>query len=321
MPFEATAPNRILPDFGKASLKGVHAEITRFNHRLRDTGLFEDEALARLIDSHPRDQLTICTMQPNPPATERWIAGDAHDLDGAALVQAVKTGALWVSPRRIMALNTTYGAMFRRLMAEYAEATGDHITSAEAGLILSSPKMGIYFHVDPAETMLWHIRGHKQIRVYPPREDYVTEAALEAILLKENLSDLPFHDGMEADCTAVEMAPGDAVAWPQHSPHRVLNGDDMNVSMSIEYSTVNSLLTNGVFYMNGRLNRMLGKRFVSRGTPNALKPAYLMASKALKTLMPPKNNIEAQHKRCFDVDLSAPGCVRWRDGMAPYWAS
>ena len=52
----------------------------------------------------------------------------------------------------------------------------------------------------------------------------------------------------------------------------------------------------------------------------ALAPAYLLAAKALKTWAPPANNVERAHVRRFDVDLSAPGCIRWREGMAPDWA-
>ncbi len=298
----------------------VRSEIVRFNHRLAETGLFEDEALAKLLDSHPREDMTICTMRPNPPAAERWIAGEAKNVSGGDILQAIKTGHLWVSPRRVMTVNPVYASLFRRLMDEFAQATGTTMTSSDGSLLLSSPNMGIFFHVDPAETMLWHIRGHKTLYVYPPREDFVTEEALEAILLKENLSDLPYHPDMEPAVAAVSLAPGEAVSWPMHSPHRVHNGPDFNASISIEYSTPRSILTNGVFYLNGRLRRMTGARLKSRGTPDALKPAYLLAAKTLKTVAPLKSTIESRHERRFDIDLSQPNCIAWRANK-PDWAA
>ena len=212
-----------------------------------------------------------------------------------------------------------YAALFSRLMGEFAKATQAAVTNANGAILLSSANRGIFFHVDPANTMLWHIRGHKTIKLYPPREDFVTEAALEAILLKENLSDLPYRPEMEAQAESVALSPSEAVAWPQHSPHRVLNGDDFNVSISIEYSTPRSILTNGVYYLNARLRRMLGLNPVSRNTPEFLKPAYLMGAKALKIMAPLKNTIEASHIRQFDVDLTADRCINWR-GTPPDWA-
>lgn len=312
--------DRILPPLSADQKSRVRKEILRFNHRLEDTGLFTDAALARLIDEHPRDQVTICTMQPNPPAEEPWIAGEAADLDGAALVEAARTGALWVSPRSAMTRNPRYKVVFDQLMGEFSKETGLPVLTADAAVLISSPRMGIFFHVDPAETMLWHIRGHKTIHVYPPRQDIVTEAALEAILLKENLSDLPWDPAFEAQGVAEALEPGQAAFWPQHSPHRVVNGDDLNVSISVEFSSPQSMLTNSVFYTHGRLRRTVGWAPASRGPAQALAPAYLLAAKALKTLAPPTANAERAHVRRFDVDLSAPGCVRWRDGLAPPWA-
>lgn len=37
----------------------------------------------------------------------------------------------------------------------------------------------------------------------------------------------------------------------------------------------------------------------------------------IKALAPPKNNVERAHVRMFDVDLSAPWCIRWRPGCEP----
>jgi hypothetical protein len=306
-----------LIDFQAGDARKAKAEIVRFNHRLAETGLFTDEALARLIDEFPRDQVTICTMKENPPPDERWIAGDSGGLSGAELVEAARRGQLWVSPRSAMTKHPKYRAVFDKLMAEFAKETGMKVLTADAAVLISSAKMGIFFHVDPAETMLWHVRGTKTMYVYPPKQDYVTEASLEAILLKETLSDLPYDTAMESDVVKVKLEAGEGVSWPIHSPHRVVNGDDLNVSVSVEFSTPRSMLTNGVFYTNGRLRRTLGLNFQSRGMPEMMKPAYWAIAKAWKMVAPPKHNFEASHTRQFDVDLSAPGCIRWKPGFGP----
>ncbi|MFZ4605972.1 MAG: hypothetical protein ACOYM5_06905 [Caulobacter sp.] len=312
--------DRILPPLSTDQKKIVRKEILRFNHRLEQTGLFTDAALATLLDEHPRDEVTICTMRPNPPADETWIAGEAHGLSGEELVAAARTGALWVSPRSAMTKNPLYKVVFDQLMGEFSKETGLPHLSADAAVLISSPNMGIFFHVDPAETMLWHVRGHKTVHVYPPREDIVTEAAMEAILLKETLSDLPWKASFADHGLPVPLKPGQAAFWPHHSPHRVVNGDDLNVSISVEFSSPQSILTNSVFYTHGRMRRALGWAPKSRGVMQALAPASLLLARALKTWAPPAHNVERSPVRRFDVDLSAPGCVRWREGMAPDWA-
>lgn len=295
----------------------LNKDIVQFNHRLAETGLFEDEALARLLDTHPRENMTICTMRENPPPGERWVAGDADNLDGGQLLEAVKRGSLWVSPRGVMTCNAEYRDVFRKLMDEFSEQSRQRIITADGSMLISGPNMGIFMHVDVVDTMLWHIRGQKTLHVYPAREDIVTEDALEAILLKETLSDLPYRADMEADVVSLSLEPGQAVAWPLHSPHRVVNADCLNVSVSIEYTTVNSILANGSFYVNGRLRRALGWAPRSRSLPAAVRPAYALVAKTLKTIAPLKGTVEQAHERLFDVDLSAPGCIAWRGGQSP----
>lgn len=307
----------LISGLGPDAAERAGREILRFNQRLADSELFSDAALARLLDDHPRDEMTICTMSPNPAPDELWIAGEARGLSGAELLEAVKHGRLWISPRNAMNTHPAYRPVLDRLIAEFSAATGVRVLTAEGSVLISSPRMGVFVHVDMAETMLWHLRGSKTIHIYPAQEEHVAEQALEAILLKETLSDLPYSPRMEAGVRAVELAPGEAVHWPLHSPHRVTNGEDLNVSVSFEFSSPRSVLENGVLYTNGVLRRRLGLSPVSRTTPQILKPAYWAAAKMLKTLAPPRINVLRDHARRFDVDLSAPGCVRWREGQEP----
>ena len=296
--------------------KLAHREgIVVFQHHLANAGLFSDDALARLIDAHPRAMLDVCTMRPNPPADEPWIAGDPGALTGAQLVEAVNRGALWVSLRQGM--NVHAQPVLDAMMGAFARQSGDKVLSTKASILISGPRMGIFFHVDTAETMLWHVRGHKTMLVYPPTEDFITEAALEAILHKETLSDAPWRPDMEAHARRVPLSPGQAAHWELNAPHRVLNGPDLNVSVSIEYATPRSRVVNGTYWFNGFLRRRFGLELSSRGLPEALKPLWWAAAKVAQRVAPPRANVECAHVRQFDVDLSRPDAIRWRPGFGP----
>ncbi len=285
-------------------------------HRLAETGLFTDEALARLIDRHPRELIDVLTMKRNPPPDERWIAGEAKGMSGKDLMEAVRRGRLWLNLRRAMSADVEYRAVFEPLLAEFAKETRSTILSAVGGILISSPRCGIFYHCDPTETMLWHVRGKKTIYLYPPDDTHLPEQAYEAAILKETLNDLPYRPEFEAGAKPVVLEPGMAATWPLHGPHRVVNHDSLNVSVTIEYSTARSKLANGVFFTNGVLRRKLGLNPRSRTVPTVLKPAYWLASKLLQRLVPlpdaPRN-----HVRAFDVDLKAPDCIAWRPGLEP----
>lgn len=292
--------------------------IVRFRHRLEDTGLFTDEALAQLIDEQPRDRFDVLTMRKNPPGGERWTAGEAGGLSGAEIIEAVRTGALWVSCRRAMDLHPRYKPVFEQMIADHAQALGVRVLSASASVLISGPQMGIFFHADAADTMLWHLRGTKTMLVYPATEGFIPERAMEDILLKENLSDAPYDEAMDAAADRIVFQPGEAAAWPLHAPHRVLNGDCLNVSISVEYTTVQSALTNGAFYTKGWLRRRLGLDLgSSRATPEAMKPLYWLASKPLRVLERFRKTVEKAHPRCFDIDPTQPDNIRWRPGYGP----
>lgn len=297
--------------------KAAHRDgIVTFRHGLADTGLFTDESLARMIDSHPRAMLDVLTMHRNPPPNERWIAGDPGELTGTELVEAVRRGSLWLSLRQGM--NVHAQPTLDRAMGEFAGQSGAEVKSAKASILISGPDMGIFFHVDTAETMLWHVRGHKTMLVYPPTEAFCPESALEAILHKETLSDAPWRPEMEAHVRRVPLGPGEAAHWELNAPHRVLNGPDLNVSVSIEYATPRSRVVNGTYWFNGWLRRRLGVNLSSRRTPEALRPLWWAAAKAAQRLAPPPAaNVERAHERQFDVDLSRPDAIRWRPGHAP----
>ncbi len=291
-------------------------EVVRFRHRLADSGLFTDEALAVLLDEHPREALDVLTMRRDPPPDQPWIAGSAGTLSGAEVLEAVRRGAVWVNARLAMSRHPRYRALFRRLVGEFSGAIGRPVIRPGASILVSGPRMGIFLHVDASETTLWQVRGTKAVHLYPAGDDGLPEPVLEELLLKEAFSVAPHRPEMEAAARAFTVAPGEGLAWPLHSPHRVVNGADLSVSVACEYSTVRSLLTNGVFYVNGRLRRTTGVGLRSRGVPLGLAPLHWAAAKVLR-LAAPQRRAEPAQPIQFDLDLAAPDCIRWREGFGP----
>ena len=116
---------------------------------------------------------------------------------------------------------------------------------------------------------------------------------------------------LEEGATVVTLAPGDGVTWPLHWPHHVRNADSFNVSVSIEYSTLESVLTNGTYVTNGLIRRWTGWNVSTRRTPAALRPLYFAASRLLRRFGP-KADAPRAYPRRFDVNLAAPHCVQWR---------
>lgn len=302
----------LLPDLTPAQRRRAGREILKFHHRLEETGLFSDAALARLIDETPRDRLSVRTS--SALAAEAWITGEARDKTGVELVAAARKGRLWIMIPA--GGNIRYGRVFARLMDEFAHAMGLKVLDAEAEVVIASPRMGAGFHVDSAETMVLHVRGLETIQVHPPGGPHLGERKLEAILRDEAPADLPAHRGLDEGATPVVLQAGEAAWWPLHSPHRAVNGEGLNVSVNVTFASPRSLRLNGVVYTNGFLRRRLGLHPVSSRTPGVLQPAYLAAARFLQSLKP-HHDAAPQPAPRFEVDLDAPGCIRWRKGERP----
>jgi hypothetical protein len=302
----------LLPDLSPAQRRRAGRDILKFRHRLDETGLFSDAALARLIDETPRERLSVRTT--GAPAAEAWIAGEARDKTGAELVAAARKGRLWIVVPA--SGNIRYGRVFARLMDEFAQAMDLKVLDAEAEVVIASPRMDAAFHVDSAETMVLHVRGLETVQVHTPGGPHLGDPQLEAILREEAPADLPADRSLDEGATPVVLQAGEAAWWPLHSPHRAVNGEGLNVSVNVTFASPRSRRLNGVVYTNGFLRRRLGLKPVSSRTPGLLQPAYLAAAQLLQSLKP-HHDVAPRPTPRFEVDLDAPGCIRWRKGERP----
>lgn len=307
----------LLDDWTPAQRQAYRREVVAFRNRLDETGLFTDEALAGLIDRHPKGELDVVSMYHDETGKSIWAAGDWSALSGMELLAAVRAGKLWMNIRHPMESDPAYAPVFARLIQEFRQQSGGHLVlKAQGGILVSSPNAQVSYHCDRTDTMLWHVRGFKTMYVWPTADPFVTELDYERMILKEILENIPYNPEFEAHATAVPMSPGSSVSWPLHGPHRVSNGDSLCVSVTIEYSTLNSTLMNAVFLTNAVLRRRLGLELKSRTTPQALRPLYVLAAQALKPLAPKADAHRANGVQ-FDVDPGALNCVRWRHGFGP----
>lgn len=282
-------------------------------HNLHERPEFSDAALAALIDRHPRELTDFCTMGDDPSDNDSWRGGDPGNYSGAELLDAVRKGRLWINLRRAMSGDAAYSPLFEAMFADLKRLNPGYRTlNAESGILISSPTAQVFIHSDPSETILWHVRGRKRIRLYPARPPFVEDAHLEAILHKEIAEDLPYHAWYEDHCAVVDLEPGMFVSWPLHGPHRVQNLEGMNVSVTCEIVTPESMLRNGVLYQNGFMRRRFGIAPRTSSTQGVQAYVKLALSRIAK-VMAPKNRPMPRSERTFDVDPDAPTGFRDRN--------
>lgn len=228
-----------------------------FQHRFDDRPLFTDAGLAAVIDGHPDDltDLNINRFDAEGRLV-KLMTGDRKGQGGAAILQAVGRGELWVNLRHV---NETQ-AEFAALMADLQTALSAHNkrfknARLDANLLISAPGAKVPYHADQPEVMLCHIRGAKRIWVYPNSGKHLPDEHFEKVVLKETTEDMPYDRSYDDAAKVFDLEPGQALAWPPNAPHRVENLGTVNVSLSIEYMTWDGRRRLGAYYINGLLRR------------------------------------------------------------------
>lgn len=303
--------SELLPAWS-ASNQQLETEIVVAKHRLFESGLFDDDNLARIIDAHPIADLGVSSMGTDVCRPEEWRSGSTGGLSGHELLEAVRKGRLWLNLRRCVQNHAEIGALVESLYAELdAKTKGLHTFNYSANLLISSPSAIVYYHMDCPVNMLWHLRGQKLVYAYPREEKFLPRRLVEDVIAGAAPEEIPFDVAWDEEAFVRALKPGEMITWPQHSPHRVINTFGLNVSLSTEHYTKAALRRNNVHMANRHFRQWLpaiGSSEAISGFVPTLKEAALRCCRRIPGLRP-EIPIGYEYPKTFRVDLDAPQCV------------
>lgn len=248
----------LITDWTEEKAKGFGRETLEFRHSLAERELFSDEGLISILDRYPRERLGVFTMGDDLADYTSWRRGAAGDLGGRQLLEAVKAGRLWLNLRDTNQHLPEFAALCDEIAAEKEARTGTKVLKRDLGLLISSPGVKVFYHLDVPLSSLWQIRGTKEFKLYPRRAPFVTDEQIERFVMREAEGQFALDPAWDEAATTFEMTPGVMVTWPQNAPHRVTNGAMLNVSLSMEFMTPPAVFRANVIYANGVLRRQFG---------------------------------------------------------------
>lgn len=309
-----------LPDWTQEDFNTVEEGVLVANHHLADTGLFSDDALAHVIDTHPVSDLGISTMGVDPNVFD-WREGERNGVTGRELLELVREGQLWINCRKMLEHHVDYARVFDEVYDEIeARKPGFKAEQRTANLLISSPTAWVPYHVDMPVNMLWHIRGTKRVWVYPHFDKrFASAEVLEKVCSGEWSEDVPYNTSFDKYALVYDAQPGQLITWPQLAPHRVRNLDGLNVSLSTEHKNARARRRINVHTANHLLRTRFGKVCQSieadgatAHTKQTIARVFRLAGKFMG-----KNKEQFVYPKTFVVDPDAPHGYRLKAGAEP----
>lgn len=246
--------------WSKQEYNDFSQEVQLLKHNYHKSPLFSDKALLDLLDNYPRKWLQCYTMGTDPEKHNDWTPVHIAECTGAEILKAVEKGRLWVNVTNIDKYNEDYSKLIDRMYQNIGDncPAVSNIKSSYSAILISSPKVQVYCHIDADANMLWHLKGTKKAWAYPADDARFTpQQYIEEIIAGERHENIPYEKWFDEHAAHSELKPGELLSWPQHSPHRIEN-IDLNVSMTTSYASKESRRLIGVHGANHFFLKKLG---------------------------------------------------------------
>ena len=309
----------MLDNWTQEDFNTVEEGVLVGKHRLGETGLFTDEALAEIVDTHPSEQLNVNTMGVDPGVFD-WREGDRNGVDGETLIQLVRKGQLWINCRNVL--------LYQPQIAEFINSMYDEIEQNKPGfkaedrtgnLLISSPNAWVPYHVDMPVNMLWHIRGKKRVWVYPHFDNrFASPLVLGKVCSGQWSEEVPYDPSFDRYALVFDAEPGQLVTWPQLAPHRVENTEGLNVSLSTEHKNPRARRRINVHTANDLLRHSVQYGYQSIEVEGPIAHAKQFLSRVVNKVRSFQGQEKEQfvYPKTFVVDPNAPHGYRLKEGEA-----
>lgn len=251
----------------------------RLNHDLAESGLFSEETLAEVIEEVPASHYNLTTMGYDHDNPE-WKEGHINGHKGRDVIDAIRRGRMWLNLNALQDIDRRYRDVLDQMMGDFEGAVDDLNTFRRSlGVLVSSPKVRVFYHADVPGQSLWQVSGRKRLYVYPNTEPFLRPEDMEKIVLGVTEEEIPYQPWFDDHAKVFELGPGEMVHWPVNGPHQVFNEDCLNISVTTSHWTNAIRNAYAVNYANGVLRQNFG--YAPRSTQPVGASLYAKAALAM----------------------------------------
>jgi hypothetical protein len=248
------------PEVFKQNFNRLPHEV---QHTLATNPLFELTALAKLAQRvaarenphHPKGDVHF--DRGTPGVNSKLDLRDFAKIDIAELTREIETGQTWIILKHIER-EPGYREIFENCICDILELTDSKIVKSikwfEAMVFITSPNRVTEYHIDRECSWLLQIHGDKDMHLFDRADkDVLPDEELERYWVVNNLSAV-YKPQYEPRAIVYHMRPGTGVHSPVNTPHWLQNGNNVSVSLNINFQFHESAWEN-LFKANYYLRR------------------------------------------------------------------
>jgi hypothetical protein len=223
---------------GEQSRRAVHHKPFRMTHALAGHPLFSMDALVGVAKDAAKRPGDLYADAGDVKVTDKWGHIPLPDRPVIEVLDRIEHAGAWIIMKHVE-VDPAYAAIldeFADFVRNMSPADRRHsINNPEMLILITSPRRITSFHFDSEVNFLLQIQGSKRVWVCDPDDRAtVTDEEIEKYYAGHQNAGT-YKPGVEARATTFELNPGEAVHIPTHSAHWVQNGDNISVSVSLNF--------------------------------------------------------------------------------------
>jgi cupin-like protein len=158
----------------------------------------------------------------------------------AEKIRSISTGRSWLRLTNVQQLDRRYQELHDRILDEAESLSGRPLRGkigwSSTTIVVSSPGVVTPYHIDHQSNLLFQIQGEKTVHLFDPADRRViAEEEIERYYAGD-FNAANYRADMQSAGTSHRLAPGQALHNPPLAPHWVENGNEVSVSLSLNFS-------------------------------------------------------------------------------------
>jgi len=212
----------------------------QFRHALDRHPAFQLSALLRAAERLSKDPRTAgkSHFESGSPDRNAWFGARPEGQTLVDALASIESGKNWVILKRIHE-DPEYREILMQLVPQISEVAGVDIAKVyydpTMTIFITSPGRITPYHMDGETNFLAQIHGTKMVYIYDGKDPSVLTIEQLENYWTGNLPKIDYPENLPHGHWQYTLAPGNGVFNPAIFPHWLQNGDEVSVSVSMNF--------------------------------------------------------------------------------------